>query len=779
MATKGQYAAILVTIILGIMIFIAMSMAAINLKTTLDAYYEENNFADFFVTINSAPESVIEKINKIDGVKSAEGRISGTVPFISKDETERINVKLISARPDEQINKAFLIKGTLIKNNYKDALVLSQFADARGIEIGDEITVQVNGRPVQLQVAGIVANPEFIYLMENLDALMSDATKFGAVYISEELSQTLFGMKGAFNTILIDYDETLIPADDNENEPVIQRILDDIEKEVDGYGIQSMFHKKSQLSNSMVSQEIKQLKNMSNSLPLVFLLVAALILAMMLNRMVKKDRGVIGLFKAIGYSNKDMVIHYTKYALFAGIIGGTIGGIAGMATAGGMTQLYLQYFNIPLLKVDFNFGYVAIAVAMASVICTGAGLWGARGIIHITPAESMKEEHPKKGKRIFLENIPFLWKRFSFSWKLVFKNIFRSKKRTGLVIAGVIFTYGMILFTLSMPAVVDNLMNKYFTDYLKMDYSVSFKMPMDKSVVYDFKGMGKIDAIEVKADIPVELSNGNLKKIINLTAVNQDTQFYGFADNDGNSIAMPEQGLMLTENLAGILKVKPGDWVKVKSYSGGDPVYEKVVVVFPQSLGMGAYTNFESLNRFLLGKNLITGVNIKSGDTALANEILKARNIASVSSSTDIRAMYDKSLALIIVSIGIMLVFSGVLGFSIVYNVTSVNIGEREAEFSTLRVLGFSNKEIFRLILKENNIIMVIGILLGIPVGTAMLGYATYAFSTENYSLKMEPTSASLFYAGMTTILFILLAQVATYRRIKKLDFLQALKTRI
>lgn len=776
-STKGQYVAILVTIILGILIFIAMSMAANNLKTTLDTYYKDNNFGDFFVRLNLTGEGGLNNVEKIQGVKSVEGRINTTVPFVSGKEDERVNVNLISHNNNEEINKLFMIKGSFIKDIYGEALVISQFADARGIKPGDDISLQIDGKLVTLKVSGLVASPEFIYLMESTESLMTDPTKFGVVYISEELIQSLLGMNGLYNQLVIDYDEDRIPI--NNPDPIIEKIVEEIEKQVDEYGIQSVIHKKDQLSNFMISQEISQLQKTSGSIPIVFIFVAALILTMMINRMVKRDRGIIGIFKAIGYSNRDVIFHYTKYASFAGIIGGALGGIFGMASAGGMTQMYLQYFNIPLLRVNFDIKYVIIAMLMSATVCTIAGLLGARGITHINPAESMIEEPPKQGKRIFLERIPQIWRKLSFSWKLVYKNIFRNKKRTSLVIAGVVFTYGMMLFTVSMPMVMDDIMNKYFTDFMKMDYSVAFKRPIDKSAVYDFKSLGQIDVVEGKTEIPVELSNGNINKTVNLLAIEKDTVFYGFQDGKNNKVMVPTNGIIISENLATMLKVKKGDVLRIKPYTGAEPVYETVDNIISQSLGIGAYMNRDALDVRFLDKNLITGVNLKTSDPTITGELIKAKNVSTVSSSNDLRKMYDDSLVLIITSIGIMLIFSGILGFTIVYNVTTVNIGEREAEFSTLRVLGFSNNDIFKLILKENNIITIIGILLGIPVGIGMLSYSALAFSTESYTLKMEPTTASLIYAALSTVVFVLLAQAATYRKIKKLDFLQALKTRI
>ena len=372
-----------------------------------------------------------------------------------------------------------------------------------------------------------------------------------------------------------------------------------------------------------------------------------------------------------------------------------------------------------------------------------------------------------------------LWKKFSFSWKLVLKNIFRTKKRTGLVVAGVVFTYGMMLFTFSMPAVIDDMMVKYFSETMKMDYSVSYKTPLDQRTVQDIKKIGDIEEAEGKTEIPVEIRYGNRSSSLNLLALSRDTVFYGFQDAKGRRISLPKEGLLISENLANTLQVKEGDRVRLKPYNGKDPVTMEVGGVVTQMLGMGAYTNRDNLPVQLMDKELITGVNLKTRDPNIVKELNQAANIRSITSTSDIRATYEQSMVMVVVSITMMLIFSGILGFSIVYNVTSVNIGERETEFSTLRVLGFGNQDIFRLILKENNVITLIGILLGIPVGAAMLHYSSRSFSTEAYTIKMEPTVPAMIYAAMATIFFIVLAQGATFRKIKKLDFMQALKSRV
>jgi putative ABC transport system permease protein len=142
------------------------------------------------------------------------------------------------------------------------------------------------------------------------------------------------------------------------------------------------------------------------------------------------------------------------------------------------------------------------------------------------------------------------------------------------------------------------------------------------------------------------------------------------------------------------------------------------------------------------------------------------------------RAVYDQYMTMTNLSVGFMVLFSGILGFCIVYNATIVSLGEREMEFSSLRVLGFSKLEIFYMIVRENNIITILGILLGIPVGNALAQSSSAAFSNDIYTIDMSPTVSALIMAGIYTVGFVLLAQLATYRKIKKLDFLQALKSR-
>lgn len=767
----GQFFAVLVIIIVGIGVFTSLNMTSVNMKNTVDSYYEVNHFADIFIQMDRVPTRLIDRIDRLNGVAGAEGRISLDVPVITKELNKRVTLRLITTTGQaEGLNKSTILEGrNIAAGTGKEIVLIEQFAHARNINIGDDIQFQAGGTSYSLKVVGIAANPEYIYLMENPQSIMPDEENFGVGYISVGVGRQISGLSGGFNELVVKTEKGIDQ----------DRLIENIENLLDHYGIKQIVKRENQMSNTIIQEELKNLNAMANSLPILFLLVAGLMLMMMLARMVKRDRLKIGVLKSMGYHNNQVISHYAKYAGLAGLIGGFIGSVSGMALSGAMTHLYLQYFHIPLLKVEFYCSYISLAILLSLAFCIVSGLIGARGVMKIAPADAMRTEAPKPGKRILLERIPYLWKRLSFSNKVVIRNVFRNKKRTLFILTGVVLTYAMMIFSTSMPDVIDQMMNRHFTEFQKMDYSISFQRPVHKNAVRDLGYLIDADYMEGKIEYPFKLANGNKNKSANIIGLAKDTRFYSFQDSNGKAIDVPDNGILLSENLAYSLNVKVGNTVRIESFLPDKPdVYIPVKGIIHQTLGMNGYMEINHMNQILLEPNMITGVYLNSSDPDITEKLIGASNIGTIMSVSDIRQIYENYMQTIVLSIGFMIIFSGILGFSIVYNATMVSINEREMELSSLRVLGFGKFEIFMMILKENNIIMIAGILLGIPVGKLFALYSTIAFSTDLYRLDMSPTLDAGITAALFTIGFIIAAQVAAYRRIKGLDFLKALKNR-
>ncbi|HCU07607.1 MAG TPA: peptide ABC transporter permease, partial [Clostridiales bacterium] len=557
-------------------------------------------------------------------------------------------------------------------------------------------------------------------------------------------------------------------------------LIDDIEKKMDPYGLKASVPRADQLSNALIGEEINGLKKMGTSLPILFLLVAASVIAMMVSRMVKKDRIKIGVMKAIGYSNLAVLGHYVKYALTAGLIGGLAGITIGYKLASYMTAMYADFFEIPSYGMKIYWTFIVGGLLLSCAFCMAFGAYGARGSLRVLPAESMQAEAPREGKRILLESLPFLWKRLRFSQKLVMKNVFRNKKRSLFVLMGVSLTYGTLMFTMTMPGIIDEMMVKQYEEYQTMDYNVSFSRPLlntaRRDLLHELSGPAYVEG---RIEQPFELSVGNREKTVVMIGVAADSQVFHLRDRREQKIAPRGGQVLITENLAKALDVAPGDRILVKSFLPGEKeAYLVVQDVVRQTMGINAYMDLEEMGDRLMEHGAINGVYINTEDPDVVAKLREMENVSTILSSQDMKDLFSEYTGLTSIMIGVLVILSGVLGFSIVYNATIVSIGERKMEFSSLRVMGFGKDEIFRMILSENIIISIAGIAAGIPLGYFMTAYSSQAFSNDLYTLYLTPTLEATLRSLGFTVLFLLVAQFATFEKIRKLDFLQALKNR-
>ena len=768
--SKGQFAAVTTIIVAGISVFIALHLSAVNLENTVNEYYDISNFADLYVVLEHVPPQKVKDLERIDGVALAEGRIVLEAPVVTTDAKDRVNIRLISSKGAETpINTCFLLEGKWLSPNSREAMLLDQFAVARGLGQGDRLRVQHGGASYALDITGVTANPEFVYLLEDEQSFLTDPEKFGIVFISEALAKQMSGISG-FNEVLI----TTAPGADED------AIIRSLETQLANYGLRQIIKQKDQASSAIVQLEVESLQRMSAAVPVMFLSVAGLVLLMLLGRMVKRDRVKIGVLKALGYTNRNILLHYAKYAVAAGFVGGLIGSLLGMMSAGGLTRVFLMYFNIPLLRAEFDPALVVWMVAATCVFCALSGLVGARGVLKIAPADSMKSEAPKAGKRVLLERATPLWRRLSFSQKLTVKSVFRNKKRAGFVMAGIAMTYALMLFTTSMPSTMDDMMSTHYAEFQKMDYMIAFRSPVKQSAVNDLRHVVKASHMEGKLEYPFEFEHGNRAQVVSVIGLQSDTIFYGFKDLNGNAVALPKSGALISENMANRLRLSAGDAVKINSFiPGRNSVTIEIAEVVKQTLGSNAYMDIGYMGETLMERHIVNGVYLNADDEQLYERLADVPGVASVMSNEDARNIFEEYMGMMNAMIGFMVVFSGILGFCVVYNATIIIIGEREAEFSALRVLGFGNNDIFRMIVNENNMLLAAGILAGIPLGMSMLSSMSAMVSTDIYLFELTANVQAMAAAAGFTALFVLFAQAAAYQKIKKLDLMSALKNRM
>ncbi|MDF2614314.1 MAG: peptide transporter permease [Clostridia bacterium] len=770
--SKGQFISLSVMVILALTIYVSFSMVADNLNDSIFSYYETTRFGDVFVEVVKIPKSAIDKLHGIEGIEKAEGRISSDVPLRVEDPNEKVSVRVVSLPKEVAgLNNAYLLDGKRLTDSSKTTMVLQQFADARGIKAGDEIVPYIAGRQYPMDVVGIVGSPEYIYLMENEQALMPAPEKFGVIYVTEDFAQSVLGYQGSYNEVMIKIKDDYIDQ--------IDSIVDEIEDQLDRYGVKRTIKREDQLSHRMMMQEVEQLETMATAITVLFLIVAGAIINVMLSRIVKNDRMSIGVMKALGYNNFKILAHYTKFSVMIGLVGSIAGILLSIPLSAAFTELYIMYMNIPMFEMKVYPAYFVYGILLTSVFCVLSGLMGARSVLKILPADSMRPEAPKAGGRIWLEKIKPVWHAISFSTKMVIRNILRNKRRAVFLTVGIALTYSITMVPIFMSSVWGNLFVLQYGEFQTMDYNIDFSGPMNRNALRELSQMIDVDLIEPKTEIPFELRNGWKKKVVSIIGIAKDTAVYHLKSPGGYPIELPSSGIILSENLAKSLDVHIGDEILIKNFLPDKKDKSiRVKGITKQYLGANAYMDIEAMSDLLGEHGVFTGALMNSKDDVVS-KLKNVKNIRQVQSVQDMKNSFLEFMDMMIYSVGVMMLFGGILGFAIVYNVTIISISERTMEFSSLRVMGFDKKEIYKMITKENGVMTLMGILIGMPLGYSMCEGIAVSLTTDLYTIPIIISPSSYVVTAVATIFFVSLAQLATIRKIYRLNFMEALKNRI
>lgn len=766
----GQFLAVVAVVTVGLLIYTAMGMAVRNLELSVESYYQASQFADVYVELTRIPESALEDVRRMDSVDVVEGRIVQDVSLEVKDPKERVRIRLMSVpSAGNAINRLNTVDGDGRLRQDQGILLIQHFADARGLRPGSTVNPHITGRTYGLEVQGIVTTPEYIYLMENEQSILPDKKSFGVGFVTQDFAQRAFGYGKSFNQVVI-------KAKPGTN---LDLLKDRIEKKLKKYGIRRIYTRENQLSARIVEEEVRTDKKTAQVVPGIFLAVAAVIILVMVNRMVRNDRMIIGVFKALGYTGGEILMHYAGYALLIGLAGAVPALWLGTWLSQGIASMWLEFFDIPTLVARIYPDYYVGALVLTCTFCVGAGIWGGRSVLGIQPAQAMWPASPKAARRIWLEQIKWFWTRVPFTWKIAIRNMFRSKKRMLLIGAGIAVTYAVTLMPLYLSGSMSQLFLKQYTEFQNMDFTLTFAAPVDRQALRDLSGVPGIKRYEPLEDFPFEIHKGWRYKVVNVVGLQQNTEFYNLKDLKGTPLKPPKNGVLISESLARILEAEAGDKLVFKSFiPGREDVSLPIVGIVDQALGINAYLEIHQMQNELLEPGWVTGAMIR-GDDRVRQELKAWKGILSIQSRQDLMEIYQEFMQLTLTSLGIMILFSFILGFAIIYNATMMTIHERKMEFSSLRVLGFGGNEIFALILKENGIIAVIGIAAGIPLGWYLIQAVAVFYSSELYTLKADYSPETFVLTAGITLLFVILSQGAAYERIRRLDFIEALKNRI
>ena len=525
--------------------------------------------------------------------------------------------------------------------------------------------------------------------------------------------------------------------------------------------------------------------------PVFFLLVAALVCLTTMTRMVDEQRGVIGTYKALGYSNRGIAAKYVLYAGIASMLGGVTGVFLGINVFPKVIyNAWSMMYNLPAFKSVTQIPLMVTSVIFAILVTTLAAFWACTKSLKETPALLMRPKAPKMGSSILLEKIDGLWSRMSFSQKVTARNLFRYKKRFYMTVFGIAGCSALLLAGFGLNNSITNVVKNQYKEIFT--YNVNMRLKADATIanlqsVTDSLSSNK----NVKSYITITETNATVKGkdgdiSVNLIVPKTNEELKDYITLRDRVSQKPVNiavaGVVISEKLAKELSVGIGDTIQMDN---GDGANKKVEIsgITENYIFHYAYMTPEYYKSTFRLSPKINSIMIKLNEAGsikeseLGGTLNKLEGVGSIEYYSQVADTFSDTVKILQGIVIIIIISAGILAFVVVYNLTNINIGERIREIATIKVLGFYNDEVASFVYRENIILAVIGSLAGLLLGTVLHRFIMTSIEQNGIMFGYHIEPISYLYSFIITLGFVLLVLLVMYRRLKKIPMVESLKS--
>jgi putative ABC transport system permease protein len=771
---KAQALAIAMVVASGVAMFVMYLSTFSSLRATQQSYYEQQRFADVFASLRRAPLALAADVAAIPGVSAVEARVVANVSLDLEGMVEPATGRLVSipATRRPRVNDLFVRRGRWIEPGRSDEVLASEaFVNANRLAPGDHVRAVINGRLRRLTIVGVALSPEFIYSIRPGE-LIPDDRRFGIFWMEREALASAFDMEGGFNDLALDQ------APGTSSEAVVERL----DRLLEPYGGLGALPRALQLSHWTVENELAQLQSFGFMLPLIFLTVAAFILNVALTRALALQRPQIAALKALGYSNRELGWHYLKWALAIGAIGVVVGVLGGAFLGSTLIDLYNQYFRFPVLLFSVPAGVVIGATAL-TLVAAGLGAIGAvRRAVRIPPAEAMRPEPPSGYHRAAIET-GFVARRLGTAGRMVLRNVSRHPFRAAASIFGISFAVAILMIGFVFSQAIERLILTQFWEAERQDVTVNFVEPRSERARYELARLPGVIAVEPQRTVPVRMHAGHRERYLSVTGVPDSQRLKRIVDREGRPTDLPPSGLVLSEILAQVLDVQPGDEVTLDVLEGHRPVRTVVVTgVVDDIMGLSAYMNAGALHAVMRESDVVSGALLvvdSAEENRLSRELKALPAVAGVGFKRAVLRNFREVMAANMnLSIGINLLFASIIALGVVYNAARVSLSERSRELASLRVLGFTRGEISLILLGELAILTLAALPAGALFGYGLAALIVGSIESEVYRFPLYVSTQAVAQSFLGIIAAATVSGLLVRRRLDQLDLVAVLKIR-
>ena len=771
---RGQALAIAVVIGCGVAVFVMALSTIRSLDETRTAYYERYRFAEVFASVKRAPEWLTGRIGDIPGVKSVAARIVVDVSLDLPAVAEPITGRLISLpeRAGPTHNDFTLRSGRMLAPGRADEAVVSRaFAEAHRLAPGNQISAILNGHKRRLTIVSIALSPEYVYAIAP-GAIIPDNSRFGVLWMGRKALAAAYDLDGAFNDVSLTLLRGALEDD------VIRR-LDDI---LEPYGGVGAYGRGDQVSNWYLSSEIEQLGHLARHLPPIFLAVAVFLLHMVVSRLIATEREQIGVLKAFGYTDGEVGWHYLKLVMAIVGAGVVFGSATGAGLGRGLTELYAEFFQFPLLYYRPGTGVFAVA-ALVSFAAGGLGALGAvRRAVTLPPAEAMAPPAPTMYRRSW-------WDRggaigaLAEPTRMIVRHIARWPVRAALTTLGIAMAVSILVTTMQWIDAIDHILEVYYFQAQRQDVSITFVEPQASRTLIESARLPGVVTAEPFRRVPARLRLGPRHRREAIAGISAGAQLTQVLDAKERALRMPPDGLVLSTMLAKLLGAEPGDVLTVEVMEGRRPVRRiRVAALMETSIGTPAYMDLGALNRMMGEGPTLSGIHLLV-DSQRQDEIFSYLKttpaVAGVMARAGMIQSFRETLAeTTYIMVSFLVLFGGLVAFGVIYNSARISLSERGRELATLRVLGFTRFEVSYILLGELALLVVVALPLGCLIGYGISWGLTQAFETELYRIPLVIERSTYGMAATVGLVAAVVSGLIVRARLDRLDLVAVLKTR-
>lgn len=750
---KSQFISMVIMIALGVGVFLGFNMEWYSLERNLEEIYTATGFADYRVYNEKGfSEKDIEAILAIDGVEDATRFLS--VNTTVKDDTD---VLALTVCENTAVSGVLVMDGEAYASDDPGGIWLSDsYAKANGVKLGDEMTLTYKTVAVKGTVKGLVKASEYLICLPDETQMMPDYTSYGFAYISplmlENAIPPLFRMMIGNSFYYQINVKTSLSKEDfvAAADQMLGKTL-------------LVLSKAETLSWAEAQGEVEEGKTMGSILPVLFLAIAILTMVTTMHRITASEKTQIGTLKALGFRDKRILRHYSAYALIIGLMGSALGVGIGyflgwyiMNPDGAMGT----YIDMPSWNLYVPW-FCWLVLILINVFLTVIGFLSVKKMLEGTAADALRPYTPKRMKHLFIEETK-QFKALSFGTKWNLRDCLRHKSRTCMTLFGIVGCMVLLVGGLGMQDTANAFVDVFFDQ--ANNYAA--KINLDAENVKYEDAVSLVEQYEGDWVAQRSVQIGDRGFGLEIYSINHDR--VRFADENMNLISLGDSGAYISSRIAKEFNLRAGDTLSFSPY-GGDKSYTVTVAGVLRSLSESvvmsqAYADAVGID--------YTVSSIFTNQT----EIAANRHILNTQTKQAVMDSFNTFMELMNTMIYLLVLAAVILGIVVLYNLGVMSYTERYREMATLKVVGFKNSRIGRLLIGQNIWLSVLGILIGLPAGIGVLKYLLDALASE-YEMKLILGPATYLVSILLTFLVSLFVGLMVARKNRNIDMVAALKT--